>query len=269
MKKKLLISLSVALLLLGAGYLLVMFLDKPMAPIANISSDKVMLPDTSNNQPAQPIQTIQSSQSATTASAVEIKNTIQLDVPFIVQAPFGNWSNPVFQNGCEEASIAMAMNWIRGIDDVSQFSARKQILDIVDFEDANFGYNADTDVFDVAKIFQRYFQYQSVEVKESIVVDDIKQALRNGQLVMVPAFGQALGNPNYTAPGPIEHMLVVIGYDPATREFITNDPGTRKGDGYRYDENVFFNAIWAYPSGSASVAVPTGKLKKAMVVVQK
>ncbi|KKR20856.1 MAG: hypothetical protein UT50_C0015G0009 [Candidatus Moranbacteria bacterium GW2011_GWA2_39_41] len=266
MKNKFIAGFLVVLSLLGVGYLLAMFLDRPMISPVSISSDNAMSPEVSSNQPAQ---AIGSSQSVATTSTVEIKNTILLDVPFIVQAPFGNWSNPIFQNACEEASIAMAMSWVKGVKTVSAFAARKQILDIADFEDANFGYNTDTNVYDVAKIFQRYFQYQAVAIKEGIVVDDIKQALQNGQLIIVPAFGQALNNPNYTTPGPVEHMLVVVGYDPVTHEFITNDPGTRKGGGYRYGEELFFNAIWSYPSGPASVSIPIGVRKKAMLVVTK
>jgi hypothetical protein len=70
-----------------------------------------------------------------------------------------------------------------------------------------------------------------------------------GQLLIVPTNGQLLHNPNYTAPGPERHNLVIRGYDSVTKEFITNDPGTRKGEDYRYPENVLFKALSDYPTG--------------------
>ena len=194
---------------------------------------------------------------------------IQLDVPFILQAPFANWSDFVFENACEEASIAMAMNWIAGEGSVSPEKAKKQILEIVKFEDKEFGYNTDTDIFDMQIIFQKYFKYQNIETQKNISIQDIKTELQKGNVVIVPAFGRALKNPNYTGLGPIVHMLIIIGYDPKTKEFITNDPGTRKGAGYRYAENVLFSAIWLYPSGPDTPTVPTGALKKGMLIVRK
>lgn len=266
MKNKFLIGFAVVLLLTGVGYLLGMFLSRPITPFGKIPTNQA--PESTVISTAQTVPENQADQSAP-ENAIVIKNTIILDVPFVVQAPFGNWDDPIFQNGCEEASILMAVNWLNGIQKVSPSAAQTQIHDIVDFENTTFGYNTDTDVFDVQKIFQDLFKKQNVSVQENIKLDDIKQELQNGNLVLVPAFGQALGNPNYTAPGPVEHMLVVIGYDPATREFITNDPGTRHGSKYRYGEDVFFDAIWGYPSGATAMSAPTGILKKAMIVVKK
>jgi hypothetical protein len=64
-------------------------------------------------------------------------------------------------------------------------------------------------------------------------------------------------------------MLLVIGYDPLTRKFITNDPGTRKGAGYRYDESVLFDAIWEYPSGASDPPYPEGIKTKAFISIGK
>ena len=59
-------------------------------------------------------------------------------------------------------------------------------------------------------------------------------------------------------------MLVVTGYDAEKKEFITNDPGTRKGAGYRYPEQVLFDAIREYPTGKH---VPITINRKAMIIV--
>ena len=44
-------------------------------------------------------------------------------------------------------------------------------------------------------------------------------------------------------------MLLVIGYDYVTDEFITNEPGTKHGEGYRYKRDILYDAIRDYPSG--------------------
>ncbi|HOX41873.1 MAG TPA: C39 family peptidase, partial [bacterium] len=72
-------------------------------------------------------------------------------------------------------------------------------------------------------------------------IDQIKKELANNRPVIIPAAGKMLKNPNFRNGGPIYHMLVIIGYE--GNEFITNDPGTRKGEGYRYDQNVIFDAV--------------------------
>jgi len=189
-------------------------------------------------------------------------------VPFIVQAPFGKWKDQDFQNGCEEASMIMAMGWIQKTAEISAEKSETQIKDIIKFEEKLLGYSADTDIFDMQKIFQKYFEYNGAEARENIKIDNIKNELQKGNIVLVPAFGRALKNPNYTSPGPITHMLVIIGYDPESQKFITNDSGTRKGKDYEYAENVLFEAIWQYPSGKKHPEPPKGTLKKGMLVIK-
>ena len=74
--------------------------------------------------------------------------------------------------------------------------------------------------------------------------DTIKQALTDKRLVVFPAQGQKLGNPNFTPPGPIYHMLVITGYD--ATNFITNDPGTRRGLNYKYTYDTLYEAAGSW-----------------------
>jgi len=165
--------------------------------------------------------------------------------------------------------MIMAMSWIKGIETISAQDAQKQIENIVDFENKKFGYNANTDINDMEIVFQDFFHYANVNVQENITLSDIKNEIQKGNIVLVPAFGQALKNPNYTAPGPISHMLVIIGYDPNVKEFITNDSGTKHGSEYLYPEDILFDAIWEYHSGSKVLKPPVGTRKKGMLVVIK
>ncbi|MEI6379075.1 MAG: hypothetical protein WCO55_05425 [Candidatus Falkowbacteria bacterium] len=78
--------------------------------------------------------------------------------------------------------------------------------------------------------------------------------------------GRLLKNPNYKAPGPLQHFLVIKGYDYATKEFITNDSGTRNGRDYRYPEKVLFTALREYPTGKH---LPIKENKKMLIIVSK
>lgn len=267
MKKKILLIGFFIIMLLG-GWQLILAVARERN-VSTISAPQIQLPVSPDIKNAD----LQGPSDQPDNSAPKLSNTIakeiKEDVPFVVQAPFKNWDDPIFQNACEEASIVMAMGWINGVKSLSPAEAKKQILDIVGFEDKNFGYNTDTDVFDVEKIFKNFFKYEDVSVGEGIDLDDIKEALQQGNIVIIPAFGQELENPYYVAPGPVAHMLVITGYDPATKEFITNDPGTQRGKDYRYKEDVLFYAIWSYPSGQNVPMIPSKILKKAMIVIRK
>lgn len=186
----------------------------------------------------------------TVASAPpRIPELVSFDVPFTPQAPLGNWSDPRQQSGCEEAVALMAMRWIQG-QRLTPEEAVREIIAISEFERAHFGHFHDTSAQDTAeRIFKGFFGYEAVEVRYGIGGEDIKQELGLGNLVIVPVNGRALANPFYTPPGPLRHMLLVKGYDPATQEFITNDPGTKQGEGFRYPEAVLDAAIQDYGSG--------------------
>lgn len=189
---------------------------------------------------------------------------VLLNVPFVSQAPFGNWSDPMQENGCEEASAIMAMAWVKGTP-LTREGALKSITDISNYEQEKYGSYVDTDAEDtVTRIFNEYFQYDNVAVRHDIGIEDIKIELFKGNLVLVPVRGRELGNPFYTPPGPITHMLVIKGYDVSTGEFITNDAGTRHGENYRYDENIMANALLDYPTGDHE---PVTDIRTAMIIV--
>ncbi len=186
-------------------------------------------------------------------------------VPFTPQAPFGEWNDPIFQNGCEEASLLMARFWLTGETLVKE-TAKKEIAALSGFEEKTFGQSVDTSIADTEKLFREYFGYNATKLHYGITVKDIEEALAQGRLVIVPANGQKLGNPNFRHPGPLTHMLVITGYDPEKKEFITNDPGTKNGRGYRYDEDVLYGAIRDYPTGNH---LPIKETVKAMLTIGK
>lgn len=185
------------------------------------------------------------------------------NVPFTSQAPFGDWADPKQQHGCEEASLVMAHYFLTG-EKLTPEIALQEITAMSDFEMEHYGHFHDTSVADTLKIFKEYYGHENAFVKYDITLEDIKTEIAKGNLVIVPTNGVKLKNPNYTAPGPLLHELVITGYDDNAQEFITNDPGTRKGKSYRYDYTVFMNAIRDYKTGFDE---PIEEERKAMIVV--
>lgn len=191
--------------------------------------------------------------------------SILQSVSFFAQAPFGEWSDPIYQNGCEEAAIIMAMSWVRDVPETKE-QAKIDIAAITQFEDATYGPAVDRSAADTVRLLKDYYGYQNVEARSAISTKDIKAEILKGNLLIVPINGQILKNPFYTPPGPEHHMIVVIGYDGSTDEFITNDIGTRHGEKYRYSALRLEAALQDYPTGDHLPSVPGAT---AMIVVKK
>jgi len=190
--------------------------------------------------------------------------SILLEVPFFAQAPFGEWADPIFQNACEEAAVVMAMHWVNGTL-LTKEQAKSEILAVSEFEDKTYGPAIDRSVTDTLHLFKDYFNYQNVRARSNISTEDIKQEILKGNLLVVPINGQILKNPFYTPPGPAHHMIVVIGYDGNSDEFITNDIGTRHGQKYRYKASRLEASLQDYPTGSHLPSTPGAT---AMIVVE-
>ena len=188
-----------------------------------------------------------------------------INVPFTAQAPTGNWSDPRQEDGCEEASLYMSWLWINNQSTNPQV-AEKAITDMSDFEQSTYGNYHDFNAEDTAKLMADYYHYNKLEVRINPTVDDMKNALREDKIVLIPTNGQLLHNPHYKQPGPTTHMLVVKGFDDSKGQFITNDPGTRYGEGYTYAYNIVYNAMVDYPSGNHGSQV--GR-PKAMIIISK
>lgn len=170
-----------------------------------------------------------------------------LAVPFTSQAPAGNWASP-WKDYCEEASVVMAAHFVWRLP-LSPEIANFEMSLIRQYEMAAFGRWRDTSIDETADILRRLYGVRDVATKEIASLEDIAQELAAGKIVIVPTAGRLLKNPYFTPPGPAYHMLVIKGFDDRTREFIVNDPGTRRGDGLRYDAGVLFDAIHDWNAG--------------------
>ncbi len=180
--------------------------------------------------------------SATSSTpAPAITSQVNLAVPFTVQAPYANWDDP-YGEFCEEASVLMAMSYIKGEKIPTADVANTKLLAIKAFEEKRFGFYKDTTAAQTATIIQEMYGYKNTKLIDNPTAADIKQALSEGKLVLTPLAGRMLGNPYYQTPGPLYHMLVVKGYT-KDGKFITNDPGTRHGADFLYSEKTIMDAI--------------------------
>ncbi len=176
-------------------------------------------------------------------------------VPFTSQAPHANWDED-HNEFCEEASVLMVGRYFQRRGILSADDAEAALQQIKKWELENIGWYFDTTVKETASILTGLYELNVTEL-ENPTVTQIKIALANGNLVIVPAAGRELGNPNFTVPGPIYHNLVIRGYT-KDGKFITNDPGTRKGEAYVYDQSVVMNAIHDWVPGTDRTTARNG-----------
>jgi uncharacterized protein YvpB len=164
---------------------------------------------------------------------------VNLDVPFTSQAPHANWDMP-YQEACEEASIIMVKHYLSG-EPITPDHADGEILEMVNWQTAN-GYNVDIDAKQTMEVGMRFYDIKGdIFYDGDVTIESIKKLIAKGHPVIIPAAGRMLGNPNFTGLGPPYHMLVIKGYNDT--HFITNDPGTRRGEGYEYTFATIDRAI--------------------------
>lgn len=180
---------------------------------------------------------------------IESKESIKQSVPFTSQAPHAQWEDARFQDACEEASMIMAYAWITDNSSISKNDAEDEMTKLFSFEDEKLKGSIDTSADDTALVFQEYYDHPA-EVHHDVTMEDIYNFLGQNAIVIVPTNGKMLSNPNFSNGGPDRHMLVIIGYDKKNKEFITNDPGTRLGRGYKYKDSTLYNAIRDYKTGT-------------------
>ena len=176
-----------------------------------------------------------------------IASEINLAVPFTPQAPHANWDLP-YQEACEEASAYMVWLYYSGHESglVNADIADAALLEMMEFEDQLLGTYLDTTAQETANLILKFYRLNTYVVHNP-TVEQIKAQIAKGLPVIVPAAGRELGNPNFSGDGPLYHMLVLRGY--TQDQWITNDPGTRNGQGYVYDIDVIMNAMGDWNHG--------------------
>ncbi len=194
--------------------------------------------------------------------------SVNISVPFTVQAPTGRW-DAFHEETCEEAAALMAAYWRdaklhRSLGDPAKIpndTTETALRAIADWETQTFGYWQDTTATETAEIITDYFHLQA-SVETIVSTDTIEQALADGHLVLLPTAGRLLNSPYYTAPGPAYHFLLIRGY--TNTDFITNDAGTKYGAGYQFRKKTVLQAIHDWTGDAETIT--TGR--SVMIVVQ-
>ena len=246
--RKFWILISIFIIVLAVGYFFgVRNFDSKKAPVANLS----VSPDLS---------TIAPSPTAEPAAAQLIPSRYEIaGFSFQSQASLGNW-DALHEEACEEASLILVKYW----NDSKSLSAQTmedEIQAMIAWENQN-GYPQDLTAKQLVKVAQSYYDLKDVKASYDVTVESIETEIAQNHPVVIPAAGRLLGNPYFTAPGPVYHMLVIIGYDANT--FIVQDVGTRRGDHYRYNQTILLNAIHEWNGNPDTI----GQGRKAMVIFE-
>ena len=181
-----------------------------------------------------------------------------LEVPYVNEAPQGVFTGP-WKNACEEASISMVEGYYLGKKTIKKNEAEEFMSMLFEKENILHGSNSNSDAARTIEIINKYYSYGAF-INENPTIEEIKSEINQGRPVLTPNYGFGLENPNipFLLSGSSYHMVVVIGYNDETREFITNDSGDAKtGAGYRYGYDLFMLAIRDYDYSTNKVSGPS------------
>lgn len=237
MKKISLIIISITIALFFALVLGNRYLTKPKnSDISAVSSNISVPVEVEKNQ-----KTVESPADKNTKKdePQKLPEKILLEVPFLSQAPFQKW-DALHEDACEEASLIMVKYFLENKKIISKEQGEKEIQNLISFENKN-KYGPSITLEELNIIAGKFYELKSGRVEKNMTIDDIKKELALGKPVIAGAAGKVLPNPNFKNGGPNYHMLVIVGYD--QNGFITNDPGTRLGENFRYTFNDLYNSI--------------------------
>ncbi|MBU0613969.1 C39 family peptidase [Patescibacteria group bacterium] len=177
----------------------------------------------------------------------ELPEDFQLAVPFTPQAPNADWNLP-YQEACEEASVYMVYAYYQGVEPglIDAQVANAELLDLVDFQNDMYGSYLDTTAEETARLMNDFYGLYA-SVIDNPTEKQIKEEIAAGRPVIVLAAGQQLENPYFSGDGPLYHALVIKGY--TSNKFITNDPGTKQGNGYVYNIKTIMDAMGDWNGG--------------------
>ncbi|MEA3273613.1 MAG: C39 family peptidase [Patescibacteria group bacterium] len=199
----------------------------------------------------------------TTEATDPLPLKINNPVPFIPQAPFANWDH-LHGEACEEAAIIIAHYYLLGEKKLSKQEGEAEILKMVAYQQKNYGAHTDLDAQKIITLAQEFYgdKYQLVQ---NYLLEDLKKYLAQGSIIIVPVAGRVLANPYFKQPGPLYHALVITGYDEKKQRFITNDPGTKRGEGFQYSYKNLLESIHDFPGKKERIL----EGEKVIILVQK
>lgn len=172
-----------------------------------------------------------------------VPERVKLDVPFVTEIPDGTWTPP-WNNACEEAAVTMVDQYYLGIKSISRAESKKLMWPLFAAEDKLFGYHADTNATETAKLAETMLDF-AITIIDNPTLGDIKNELRSGRPVISMHYGFALNNPalRFRREGSSYHMMVLSGFDESRQEFIVEDPGNPNGIDFYYKYDTIMSTL--------------------------
>lgn len=162
-------------------------------------------------------------------------------VPFTVQAPIGYWTEKPWADYAEEACVYMAYKWGTDSEMPGQYDTAANLKAVGQWETDHLGTSALTDIPQTLQMLNQALGYTKATLSTQITESGLKALLDKGNILIIPVNGQVLDNPYYGDPAPEHHMIVV--YDYNADGFLTNDPGTRRGEGFLYPATKILESL--------------------------
>ncbi len=163
--------------------------------------------------------------------------SVMIDVPFTTQSPYAVW-DALHEEACEEAALLMVQRFWIG-KDLDLQTAEDELQRMVAWQTEN-GFAYDVTMSEMLQIARAYYGldgYIDTDVTEA----HMKELLSKGYPLIVPTAGRELGNPYFSGAGPWYHVVTVVGYD--SKNFLVHDPGTKRGEAYKYPLKPFIETI--------------------------
>ncbi|MBI5221653.1 MAG: C39 family peptidase [Candidatus Magasanikbacteria bacterium] len=172
------------------------------------------------------------------------KEVVKIKVPYTSEVPLGRWTKP-WNNACEEASMVMAESYYSGFESMDKGTAVKYMSPLFTIENKIFGGNADSDSVRTAKLLNDYLSVNAL-IKTAPTLEEIKDQLRQRKPVITFHYAKEIKNSNYhwRAGGSYYHVMLLVGFDDNTNEFLVHDSGDDKtGEYHRYSYDVIMNSL--------------------------
>lgn len=232
------LSLTIIAAIAGIYFFLHFRKEKSLQEIKSAPLAKVQLEEPKPAEDISQPEEIQPAEKEKPAPETPEKHLFEM--PFYSQAPFSKW-DAFHEDMCEEASVLNAAYYLLG-KRPSKEAYENELQAMQKTEKKEIGEWKSTTVAETKRLIDVYF---GGKVKSRIIdnpsIENIESEIAAGRPVVVPLAGRDIGNPNFTPPGPVYHMLTIKGYD--AKNFITNDVGTRKGNSYAYEKEVIMKNI--------------------------
>lgn len=163
-----------------------------------------------------------------------------LEVPFVMQAPFANWSE--HNESCEEAGILLAHYYYTS-NILTKELADHEIKDMVKFQKENYGGEYDIYADEMADLASEYYGIYRPRVFVA-TQELMKKELVAGNPIIVPTTAAYLKKEKGDYPEMGYHVVVVVGYN--DYGFITHDVGTYSGEDFTYSYSTLLSSMEDY-----------------------